>query len=203
MMEVGMTLAHRSLSNSRVVVHVALLAVLASGCNKVTSGGTAPTPTQSAIQDVQSDYSVGPERPVVLDTDPGFRGQTIDDAAAPTMTIATLTLRPGRPRGTRQFLARITSDRDYVPLGIYEGRNYVWRNTWDSTAVAAANWVNAITPARRGRPDYRLTRDPRRDRYRPFGARHEPSLWKVTVRSVAFIVCLDDPACPTGHCGHF
>jgi hypothetical protein len=135
--------------------------------------------------------------------DPNFPGPTVSNDEAPTMTIATLKLKPGRPRGARRLLARITSDKDYAPMGIAKGQNFVWRNSWDSTAVAAATWVNTLTPARAGRPDHVLTRDPRLNRYPPVGVPHEPHLLKLTVRSIAFVACLDDPICGTGHCGNF
>jgi hypothetical protein len=204
MMEVGMTLAHRSIVTPRVAVCAALLVVLASGCHQIESlFGRGRTATQSAILDAQDDYDVGPERPAIAENDPGFPGPTAPDAAAPAViTIATMRLKPGRPRGPSQLLARISSDRDYPPLGVVAGRNIVWRNSWDSTAVAAARWINTLTPAKGGKPDHVLTRDPRLNRY-PATIPHQPRLLKLTVRSIGFIVCLDDPACGSGHCGHY
>lgn len=196
-----MTLANRSIVQSRVVACGVLLIAAAAGCSHLL--GHVRTATQSAILEAQNDYDVGSERPPVAENDPIFAGPTAPDAAAPAViTIATMTLKPGHPRGPRQLLARITSDRDYAPLGIAAGQNFVWRNSWDSSTVAAARWANTITPASAGRPDHVLTRDPRLNRY-PATIPHQPRLLKLAVRSIGFIVCLDDPMCSTGHCGYF
>jgi hypothetical protein len=193
-----MTPTHRSRPTSRLIpclALLALLALLASSCASLTT-------SQVAVSNALDDYDVGPDRPPTTETDTGFRGPTVQDAP-PHMTIATLTLKPGRPRGTRQLMALIKSDEAYAPMGIAEGENVVWRDTWDSTAVAAERWINVVTPRKRGKPDHTLRRDPRRDRYPALSVPHQPRLIVLSVRSFALIACLDDPSCGTGHCGHY
>lgn len=199
-----MTLAQRSVVKSRILACAVLLVTLASGCNLINRAlGRGLTDSQAAIREVENDYDVGPERPAITENDPDYQGPTAPDTAAPgTITIATMRLKQGRPRGSRQLLARITSDKDYPLMGIVEGQNFVWRNTWDSTAVAAATWVNTLTPAKVGSPDHVLSRDPRLNRYPALVTPHQPRLLKLVVNSFAFIACLDDPACGTGHCGY-
>lgn len=198
-----MTLAHRSLSTSRWIPYVALLVVLTSSCKKELD--LLPTPSQITVLDAQDDYDAGPERAPATEADTLVPGMTLQpDDDAPTMTIATLTLKPGRVRRSRRLLARITSNKDYAPMGIAKGQNLVWRDTWDSTAVAAAAWHSVLTPTTRpGRPDHVLVRDPRPNRYPPSVVPHQPRLIRLTIRSFAFVLCLDDPMCPTGHCGNF
>jgi hypothetical protein len=200
-----MTNAHWPHRRFRVAAYLALT-VLASGCQWLfpPSAPPAPTPSQSAVLDASKDYDIGPEHSPIVQNDPAFPGPTAPDAAAPTIiTIATMTLKPSHTRGSRRLLARITSNRDYPLLGVYEGQNFVWRNTWDSTAVSAPAWINTVTSTSPGKPDHTLTRDNRSTRYPPFDAAHQPSLFRLTVRSIAFVVCLDDPMCGTGHCGNF
>jgi hypothetical protein len=197
-----MTIPHRSRRSSRITASLAL-ALLASGCLWFGQG-PAPTASQSAVLNASNDYDIGQERAAMVENDPAFPGPTSPDAAAPTtITIATMTLKPSRAHGSRRLLARITSDKDYPLLGIYTGQNFVWRNSWDTTAVSAPAWINTVTPAAPGKPDHVLTRDPRPNRYPAYDAAHQPSLHKLTVRSVVYIVCLDDPMCGTGHCGNY
>jgi hypothetical protein len=198
-----MTLAHRSVLKSRVVACAILLTVLFSGCRWIDRllGRPTVTITQPLIVEAAKDYDVGPERPAITETDRTFPGPTAPDTAAPTtITIATMTLKSGRPRGPRQLMARITSNKAYPLMGIVEGQNFVWRNTWDSTAVAS---VNTLTPARPGEPDHVLTRDSRSNRYPAVNPPHQPRLLKLLVNSFAFVACLDDPGCGTGHCGYY
>jgi hypothetical protein len=198
-----MTLAHRSVLNSRVVACAILLTALFSGCRWIDRllGRPTATASQASIFDAAKDYDVGPERPAVEETDRAFTGPTAPDTAAPTsISIATMTLKPGRPRGPRQLLARITSNKAYSLMGITEGQNFVWRSTWDSSAVAS---VNTLTPGKAGAPDHVLTRDSRPNRYLPVGTPHQPRLLKLLVNSFAFVACLDDPGCGTGHCGFY
>ena len=189
-------LAHRSVSTSSLISCIALLAASTASCHRPLA---LPTPTQLSVLGAADDYDVGPERPSTTEVDPDFPGPTVS-TEPPDMTIAAMTLKPGRPRGPRRLLARITSPSDYEPMGLVKGQNLVWRNTWDSTATGA---VDVVTPMRPGRPDHVLTRDPRLNRYPPTDAPHRPRLIKLSVRSFAFVACLDDPMCPTGHCGKY
>jgi hypothetical protein len=200
-----MTVSPRSTVQSRAVATAVLLTMLFSGCRMIDPIlGRGPRGSQSAILDASTDYDVGPETGATTETDRAFPGPTAPDTAAPRrITLAAMHLKPGRPRGPRQLLARITSDKDYPLMGIVEGQNFVWRNTWDSTAVAAATWINTVTPAAAGHPDHVLRRDPRLNRYPALVAPHQPRLLKLIVNSFAFIACLDDPGCGTGHCGYY
>ena len=192
-----MSFAERLTQKSFAIVP--LVALLLIGCNN-----PEPTPSQLAIRpQAQNDYDFGPERPAIDMTDSTFPGSSVPDSAAPRMTASTMTLKTGHARSTRRLLARITSSRDYPPMGIYAGVNYVWRNTWDTTSVAAARWTNIITPDATGRPDKRLVRDARLDRFPITLGLHEPSVVRLRVNSYAFEVCLDDPVCPSGHCGYY
>lgn len=200
-----MTLRQRSVLKSQVVAAAVVLTVLFSGCRWIDRlFGRGQTTSQAFVLEAAKDYDVGPERGAITETDRGFPGPTAPDTAAPgTITIATMTLKSGRPRGSRQLLARITSDKDYPLMGIVEGQNYIWRNTWDSTAVAAATWVNTLTPAKYGKPDHVLTHDSRLNRYPAVESPHQPRLLKLIVNSIAFVACLDDPGCTSGHCGYY
>jgi hypothetical protein len=196
-----MTLPQRSVLSSRVIACAVLLTVLVSGCSWIERLFGRPQITQPLIVEAAKDYDVGPERPATPETDRTFPGPTAPDSAAPTsITIASMTLKPGRPRGPRQLMARITSDKAYPLMGIVEGQNFIWRNTWDSTDVAS---VNTLTPAKAGAPDHVLTRDYRPNRYPAVDRPHRPRLLKLTVNSIAFVACLDDPGCGTGHCGFY
>jgi hypothetical protein len=151
------------------------------------------TSTQMAVlRTAEDDYDVAPsERPPKDTTDRAFPpGHSVSDNLAPTMTIATMTLKAGHLPSSRKLLARITSNRDFPPMGIQRGMNYVWRDTLSRVA-----W---ITP-KGGGPDHALAPAPRYQ-FTP-RPEHQPSLLRIAVNSVAFIVCLDD--CPTGHCGMF
>lgn len=198
-----MRITHTSRRMLRLVPFLAFT-LLASGCRWFFPPRPVATASQSAVVDALKNYDIGEERLPTVENDPAFQGPTAANAAAPTtITIATMTLKPSGARGSRRFLARITSNKDYPLLGIYEGQNFVWRNTWDSTVVSAPTWINTITPAALGKDDHVLTRDPRPSRYPVYGGAHEPSMYKLIVRSIALVVCLDDPMCSTGHCGYY
>jgi hypothetical protein len=196
---------------SRVVL-VLLIAMLPLGCRSLffppgypdEARSPAFTTTQAIIlEEARTDYDFGPERPAVDRVDRSFPGPTVPDSMAPDMSMAMATLKAGRTRPPRRIIARITSNRDYPLMGIHEGANYIWRDTWDTTTVAAATWINRVTSAKRGEPDHQLVRDPRLDQFPPVVTQHTPSILKLTVNSIAFEACLDDPACPSGHCGYY
>lgn len=192
-----MPLARRSPWSLRLIVPLALFVVPAWGCFLFRTPLTA---SQAAVLADKDDYDEGPERPMETENDPTFPGPTIPDDQAPVMTIKTLKLKSGHAPGSRRLMARIHSDRDYPPMGIHDGWNVVWRDTWDTTVVASATWTTTVTPETPGEPDHVLTRDSRTDRY-PAVANHEPRVIKLKVHSVAFVACFEDPACNTGHCG--
>jgi hypothetical protein len=116
------------------------------------------------------------------------------------MTIATMRLKSGKPQPSHRLIARIKSDGDYPAMGIHEGMNLVWRSSWDSTT--AGSWVTKIVPLAPFMPEHVLTRDPRMHEFTG-GDPREPRLVRVTVASVAFAACLDDPMCGSGHCGYW
>jgi len=100
-----------------------------------------------------------------------------------------------------RIIARIRSERAYAPMGIQAGENFIWRNSWDSTA--AGSWQTKIIPGDVSAKQYALTRDPRRIEY-THGDPMEPRLVRILVASEGLGVCLDDPVCqPMGHCGYF
>ena len=193
-----MTLARRPTWKSLTIPRIVLIAAVVSGCNK----DQQLTATQSAVLAAKDDYDEGPERPMETADDPNFPGQTVSDDDAPVMKIRTLTLKQGHSHGPKRLFARIHSDKNYPLMGIHAGQNIVWRDSWDSTAVASATWKNTVTPEEPGEPDHVLTRDSRLNQY-PAVVAHQPRVIKLKVRSVAFVVCLEDPMCGTGHCGHY
>ena len=152
--------------------------------------GTRATIQGALLDAEQSHYLVGSERPPKDTVDHAFPdGHSVPDAQAPTMTIATMT-----PTGASSFpgviLARITSTDSFPPLGIKSGKNFVWR---DASGTA---W---LTPGAPGAPSHELRLVPGYQFETVPG--HQPSLYRVKVNSLAFVVCVDD--CPTGHCGMY
>jgi len=190
----------------RGIAAVPLVALLFVACKGqfYPYGYPGRTTAQAVLlEEAQNDYDFGPERAQIDTADSSFPGPSVDDTLAPNMTIASMTLKPGRARPPRRLLARLSSDRDYPAMGIYAGVNFVWRDTWDTTAVAAATWRNRVTSSRPGHPDHDLVRDSRLDRFPSTLGLHRPSVLRLRVNSIAFELCLDDPACPSGHCGYF
>jgi hypothetical protein len=172
-----------------------LAAFVAQGCRP------EPKPLQRTIaQQADSNYEFGPAREAVNITDPAYPGTVTAGLPRYPMRIATATLKPGRPPTADRIIALITSDGDYAPLGIAKGRNYVWRNSRDT--AQKATWITKVVPADSAKPDYVLHRDARHREYTS-GNPAEPRLVQVTVASYAFDLCLDDPACPTMHCGYW
>jgi hypothetical protein len=188
--EVGMKLAAR-LTTPRCLVFPVLAGLLLAACSN-TQQLYAPTLTQVALlTEAQHDYDVAPtERPPKDTMDRAFPpGHSVSDDDAPNMTIATMTLKPGHAPTRLKLIARITSNRDFPPMGNQRGMNYVWRDTVTKAA--------RITP--QAGPDYHLVETPGYQ----FVSRpeHQPSLLRVAVNSFAFVLCLDD--CPSGHCGMY
>jgi hypothetical protein len=171
----------------------ALAGVLLAGCANQFDPplwGTHATIQFALLSAEENNYVVGSERPPKDTVDQAFPlGHSVQDADTPTMTIATMT-----PTGSSPFpgviLARITSTGEFPPMGIKPGKNYIWR---DPSGTA---W---ITPAIAGAPSHKLQPVPGYQFARESG--HQPSLYKVKVKSFAFVACLDD--CPSGHCGMY
>ncbi|HET9013174.1 MAG TPA: hypothetical protein VFN38_15215 [Gemmatimonadaceae bacterium] len=162
---------------------------------------TGTSEQQAIFFEALTDYNIDAEREPIAITLATFPKPSIPDTSAPHMTIATMRLKPGHmPPASHRLIARITSDGDYPAMGIYAGANFVWRNSWDSTAVAT--WVTRVVPTKPSMPAYVLTRDPGMHEFTS-GDAHQPRLVRATIASVAFAACLDDPMCPTGHCGYW
>ena len=166
-----------------------LLAACASQFNPPPPGARMPSRAE-VLDAAQNFYIAGPERPPKDTQDLSYpAGHSVSNDSAPSnITIATMRPLPVPVPLPFRFLARITSNRDYPPMGIKQGLNYVWRDWMDRA------WITPVTG-----PDRQLEDVPGYVFPRPFI--HETSLFRVQTNSVSFLVCLDD--CPSGHCGMF
>ena len=151
----------------------------------------------------ESLYTYGPERPQLAVRDTAFPGPYVSsNDSLPRMWIATATLKESTRRPPERIIARIRSEHAYPKAGIDSGYNYVSRSTWRSDSGSAASWVTMIVSHDTLTKSHVLTRDTRKKEY-THGDPTEPRLVRVTVHSVAFGACFDDPMCPTGHCGYY
>jgi hypothetical protein len=194
------------------VALVAVVAVCAADCEKPAVVQQPPQVIQvsdtqglSAAQaalvvEAATEYDIGPERTPLAIRDTVFPGPSTAGDAAPSMTIATLNLKSGHGRPGHRLIARIKSSGDYADMGIRTGMNFIWRNSWDSTA--AATWVTKVVPVKPAAPEYILHRDARLHEYTS-GDPAEPRLVRVTKASFSFAACLEDPMCGSGHCGYW
>jgi hypothetical protein len=208
-----MSVAERSSPKQVQLALIAFVALLGLNCKDEPPPQKAPqvlqmTDTQglprarvALMREAVTEYDIGPERPPLAIRDTAFPGPSTDGETAPQMTIATLRLkaRHSRPSG-HQLIARIKSNGNYPAMGIHTGLNFIWRNSWDSTA--AARWVTKVIPMHPSAPDYTLHRDSRLHEYTS-GDAAEPRLVRVTKASFAFATCLEDPMCGSGHCGYW
>jgi hypothetical protein len=122
---------------------------------------------------------------------------SVPDLEAPTdITIARAV--PNTPPGPsgKVIMALVHSNRAYKHLGIAVGDNYVWR---DSTSGDKKKWLTFMVPATVSSDAKKLKRDT--VEY-SMGDHKQPRLVRAVTRSVSFGVCLEDPACGTGHCGY-
>jgi hypothetical protein len=183
------------------------------GCHTVGSiaadtGRTRPVVTmplagsvhQAVVREADSLYDFGNEREAITVTDHDFLGPIVDDGTIPRMTIATARLKPNAARPLHRIIARITSQRAYPNMGIQRGYNYVWRSSWFD--ADSSGWKTLIIP-RDSSTSRALVRDRRRQEYTHGRSPEEPRLVILKVHSVALGLCLDDPMCPTGHCGYY
>jgi hypothetical protein len=168
-----------------------LSSVLMAGCN------THYTVAQEG--DALYDFEAPGREPVRM-TDPDFSGPTVRDGQVPHVVIQTATLKPGKVRPEGRIIARIYSDSAYRNLGLQRGYNYVWRNSWNDADTAT--WVTKIIPQENA-GEHVLTRDSRHLQYARDMPAKVPRLVILRVNSEALTICLDDPGCPTGHCGYF
>jgi hypothetical protein len=154
----------------------------------------------SIVHEADSLYVYDVERDTLMVTDTAFPGPVVEDDNIPHMTIATARLKPNTPQPAHRIIARITSEAPYPPLGIEPGYNYVWRSSWSDADTAS--WVTKIV-SRDSATSHDLTRDARHHEYTPGMSAREPRLIILKVHSIALGLCLDDPMCPTGHCGYY
>ena len=159
----------------------------------------AATAHDSIVHEVDSLYDFETERDTVVAIDTAFPGPSVDEGRIPHMTIATARLKPSTPQPVHRIIARITSDAPYPNMGIQSGYNYVWRNSWSDADTAS--WVTRMV-SRDSLTALDLIRDARRREY-THGDPKEPRLVILKVHSVSLSMCLDDPMCPTGHCGYY
>jgi hypothetical protein len=183
------------------------------GCHNVASiaadtdrtGAVVATPLagsvhQAVVREADVLYDYENEREAITVTDHEFPGPIVDDGRIPRMTIATARLKPNVPRPLHRIIARITSQGAYPNMGIQRGYNYVWRSSWLDEDVSG--WKTLIIP-RDSATSRALVRDRRREEYTHGRSPNEPRLVILQVHSVGLGLCLDDPMCPTGHCGHY
>ena len=213
---------HAELS-SRRALHVALagLVVVLAGCGRTAQTGdsttavivrqpdsvtvgtvpSADTTPAAILREATTLYGYGPEREPVAIKDGDFPGPIVNDSAVPRLRIATATLRRGVPVPAYRIIARIRSEGAYRPMGIESGYSYIWRNSWDDKNVAT--WVTKVVSSNTAAVPHLLTRDARNHEYTHGENAREPRLVRITVRSMAIGVCIDDPVCQTGHCGYY
>jgi hypothetical protein len=123
-------------------------------------------------------------------------GTAVPDADEPTITIArAVPIRPPGPSG-KVILALVRSDKPYQHLGIAVGDNYVWR---DATDADPKRWRTFMVPVSFSSNAKKLKRD---TTAYSSGDHTQPRLVRRVTNSVSLGVCLDDPACGTGHCGY-
>jgi hypothetical protein len=167
----------------------------------VRSAPTADTSGRAIISEARRLYDYGRERPPISVRDTAYKGPYVSDDSIPRVWIATASLKPNTRRPTTRIIARIRSERSFAPLGLVAGYNYVWRNSWDTTTVS--RWKTRIVPDDSAARPHDLVRDARNHEYTRGMSPLEPRLVRIKVHSSALGLCLDDPICPTGHCGYY
>lgn len=125
-------------------------------------------------------------------------GTGVKDSDAPTKITIARAVPTATPAPTgKVILALVNSDKEYKPLGIEEGDNYIYR---DETDPDSTKWETYMVPVKAGSNPKHMKRD--KERYSE-GDHTQPRLVRVLTKSlVAFGACLDDPACQSGHCGY-
>lgn len=188
--------------SSRAVVAGASDSMRESAQDSVRNAAmTSDTTRTVATRDARMFYEFGPERPPVSVRDTAFKGPYVADDAVPRMWIATARLKANAARPASRIIARIRSERAYPALGLAAGYNYVVRNSWDT--AAASRWMTRIVADDPAMKPHELVRDSRRLEYTHGKSPLEPRLVRIKVHSTAIGMCLDDPICPTGHCGYY
>lgn len=206
---------HSARSSLRAPAAIVVLLLAVNGCGphqrvETATSGTLNPPKGVAtgadtsraliLRQAEALYDYGPERAPVTGTYPEFPGTHVPDGTIPTMRIATARWKGPGPMPPGRIIARIYSERAYTPMGIAAGYNYVWRNSWDTTAVR--NWQSQVVSRDRSVSAHNLVRDSTRAEY-SHGDAMEPRLVLLKVASMGLGLCLDDPMCGTGHCGYY
>jgi hypothetical protein len=162
---------------------------------------TPDTSRASELRAAQELYDYGKERTPVTVNDREFKGPYVPDDSVPRMWIASAKLKANVKQPATRIIARIRSERAYPPMGIVAGYNYVWRNSWEKRT--ASRWVTKILPDDKSVTEHQLLRDARKHEYTHGMSPIEPRLVRIKVHSMGIGLCLDDPVCPTGHCGYY
>ena len=169
-------------STLKCLVIAPLIALLLPGCRPEGS---------EILQAAVESYDYGAKRPPVDTLIASLRLPSIPDSLAPdTITIETMMPKPSaRINPFYKLIARIHSSRDYPPMGIRRGDNYLWRD------YLKKKWItNDSTALPHGLSEHEALN---RSEMKP----HEPRLLRIRTNSVAFVACLDD--CPSGHCSFY
>jgi hypothetical protein len=147
-------------------------------------------------------YEISPRTPVLAKNPDDITHNGVAQGLVPTtFTIAKATRSTTPTPLTEEVLAVIESDRAYAELGILPDKNYVWRYRADPDSTKWEVWV---IPERVPRNAKQLTRSAERftdgDHREPRLVRAEKS--RGVASTIAFGACLEDPVCPSGHCGY-
>jgi hypothetical protein len=130
-------------SSLPLVAMLGLMMVVGANCRP---GGTIVPPMtvrDRLLSEAQENYTYGPERAAVPVSDSAFGGT---GGMLPILTIATArrTDSTGRARLNR-FIARVTSNGPYPPMGLDSGANYIWRDS----VSADSNGIRTLVVPRR------------------------------------------------------
>jgi hypothetical protein len=153
-----------------------------------------------AAKSAEYTYEAVPRVPVTASVPDSIKHNGVAQGNAPTMVIAKATRKSTPTPLTELVLARVNSDKAYPELGILPHDNYIWRYRADPDST---KWEVWMIPEQAPRAAKRLTRTVELSggHYTlPRIVRAEKT--NVAVLSIAFGACVEDPACPSGHCGY-
>lgn len=153
-------------------------------------------------QSADYSYEATPRDPVPARNPTDITHNGVAQAAAPTtLTIAAATRSSTPTPLTEEVLARIDSDRAYPELGILPDANFIWRYRADPDP---AKWEVWVIPQRAPGNAKLLVRSAtdfsNGNHTQPRLVRAEKVL--AAAVAIAFGTCLEDPVCPSGHCGY-
>lgn len=146
---------------------------------------------ETIVQAAGENYDFGAKRPPHDTTINTFAGESVPDSLAPdTIFIESMTLkRSAQSNPFYTLIARIQSNKDYRPIGIRRGDNFLWRD------IFGKKWITTSASTLPHGLDHHRPLDWHAPRP------HDPVLLRVRTNSIAFVVCLDD--CSSGHCSYF